>query len=346
VRFSARGSNNLIEDCDFSYNNAAGGDLYQAQATTYRRCTFSSNGWRGMGLGTVDNVLIESCRTDSNSWRQYWAGHTGLDAGGIKCGISSRITVYKFGSVGGTSEALWFDCSNTHITFDQCTIPQIKPSPMMLEANPGPFTIVKCAVSGVAPIGTSNVIYDSCEFKTSIGISDQNFRVVGGWTAVNQNYGVYHCTITINGPAYTWDQNSLDPQIWSRFFGTLESDYNTWKWDTRYSYPGDKLFRDPNKNAISFAQWQALGKDVHSVFLNQTRALPGAPHYRGKPVAAEQSTVLLYEIDGKAIGPASILPAKGSVFSAGIYLTAVPGRAAQRIVIHGRAARAPFLPKH
>jgi len=201
TRFSPHGSAALIEDCDFRYNNSSGSELFQAQASSYRGCTFSNNGWRG--LGSVDNIVVESCRADSNSWRQFWGRHTGLDAGGIKCGVSGHITICRFGSVGGTSEALWFDCGNTHITMDQCTIPQYQPSAIMLEANPGPITVLKSVVSWVVPIGTSNVVYDSCTFARGLSISDQNFRTVGGYTAVNQNYGVYHCTIVINGPGYT-----------------------------------------------------------------------------------------------------------------------------------------------
>jgi len=93
TRFSPHGSSVLIEDCDFRYNNAASSELFQTQASAYRRCTFSNNGWRGLGLGTVNNIVIESCRADSNSWRQFWGRHTGLDAGGIKCGVSGLITI-------------------------------------------------------------------------------------------------------------------------------------------------------------------------------------------------------------------------------------------------------------
>jgi len=262
---SPNGANVLIEDCDFVYNNAGGGDMVLANASTWRRCTFSSNGWKGAGMSSNDNVLIESSRADSNSWRQFWQKHTGLDAAGIKFCLSNRITVTRYNSEGGTSEGLWYDYDNKNITCDQCTIKTS--SPILLEANPGPVTITKSLLNSVGVVGTQSVVFDSCTMTRGFLFSDQNFRNVNGWQAVNQNWGVYHCTVNLWGPAYSWDPASTDPDIWGRFFRTLESDYNQWQWDSRYLYRGDTLFFNANKQKITFAQWQALGKDVHSRFM-------------------------------------------------------------------------------
>jgi hypothetical protein len=252
----------LIEDCVFRVNNSCALKLHNCTNVTIRRCIANDNGWKGMGVGNSTNVLMEDCETSYNSWRQLWSQGTGWDAGGLKV-ISdvSRMTIRRHYADSNTcASGIWLDWGNTDMTLDSCVFEQHSFDAMYIECTPGPTTITNCIVrrspTGIFSFGTSNTIIEDCRFE-NVGTLFSLNADTRSRCGVNSNFYVRRCYLNGRGPHFGAGD-------WTNFFNTLDIDSNTY-WNSQGTV-STQLFKDAAGTPIAFAQWQALGKDVHSVW--------------------------------------------------------------------------------
>lgn len=135
-----RGSNILIEDCDFRWNNAKGLSLLQTKNVTLRRNTVNYNGFMGIGASGLLNTVWEDNETSFNNWRGSMGNFFGWVLGGAKIHYTRNGVFRRHQSIGNMTWGLWFDIGNKNILIENLTaIHNI--SGLSIEISPGPSLV-------------------------------------------------------------------------------------------------------------------------------------------------------------------------------------------------------------
>ena len=135
-----RGSNILIEDCDFRWNNGRGLSLIHCKNVTLRRNTANYNGVMGIVAFTLLNTVWEDNETSFNNWRGYKGDFVGWAIAGTKIHNTRNGLFRNHKSIGNMTIGLWFDIGNKNILIEGLiAIHNIRG--LFLEISPGPILV-------------------------------------------------------------------------------------------------------------------------------------------------------------------------------------------------------------
>ncbi|MDJ0798481.1 MAG: right-handed parallel beta-helix repeat-containing protein [Calothrix sp. MO_167.B12] len=135
-----RGSNILIEDCDFRWNNSKGLSLLNTKNVTLRRNTANYNGFMGIGVHVMLNTIWEDNKTSFNNWRGYSGNFIGWAIAGAKIHQTRKGIFRRHQSIGNITKGLWFDIANKNILIEDLTAIHNLDG-LHLEISPGPFLV-------------------------------------------------------------------------------------------------------------------------------------------------------------------------------------------------------------
>lgn len=257
------GSNILIEDCDFRWNNSNGLTLQGLKNVTLRRNSANYNGVTGIGVWTLLNTVWEDNETNFNNWRGYMGDFTGWAIGGAKLHLVRDGVFKRHQSIGNMTTGFWFDIGNRNILIDDLTAIHNSPGPgLFLEISPGPLMVRQAlladngwtnllisetdntfiensiihAVNGSDPVRFATA--DSRTFWDKIGEilgenDGQEIPIDLGKTQFRNNL-----IITDNSEQNLISLNHGNPEIYQTFLEQNYSGFNNVYWS-----PEEKVFR-------------------------------------------------------------------------------------------------------
>jgi hypothetical protein len=141
------GSNILIEDCDFRWNNSQGLSLQGVKNVTLRRNNANYNGFMGIGVYILMNTVWEDNETSFNNWRGYRSDWKGWSIAGAKLCLVRDGVFKRHQSIGNMTPGLWFDIGNRNILIEDLTAIDNNGQGLFLEISPGPFVVRKALLA-------------------------------------------------------------------------------------------------------------------------------------------------------------------------------------------------------
>jgi hypothetical protein len=269
------GTNHLIEDCSFQWNNWGGFRLDGVSNSTVRRVIASHNGAVGIVGYRLKNVTYEDVEVSYNNWRGARGHLYGWDVAGAKVMRTHDSTFWAFRAFGNQTRGLWFDTDNANITVQHSYLSGNQVNGLFLEASQGPFTIKDTRIcqnsaegvltnnaESVSMIG--NLIYGNKTAQVFIdggskSRSDHNWETLEPYTAVAQKWTLRQNVIVgIGRKQHLFDMYESSSASSSLFVSTLTSDSNTW-----YNAEDKEVFQldpgGPNHRPkdLNFEQWRS-----------------------------------------------------------------------------------------
>lgn len=140
------GSNILIEDCDFLWNNSRGLSLEGVKNVTLRGNTANYNGFMGINTWILMNTVWEDNETSFNNWRGYMGDWTGWAIGGAKLHFVRDGVFKRHQSIGNMTRGFWLDIGNRNILIEELIAVKNELG-LYLEISPGPFVVRKALLA-------------------------------------------------------------------------------------------------------------------------------------------------------------------------------------------------------
>jgi len=280
------GSNHLVEDCRFEWNNWFGFVYNGVSHSAARRIIANHNGASGIAGGQLKDVTYENVETSYNNWRGALGQFYGWDIAGAKF-LEIHGGLFKnFKAVGNQTRGLWFDSDNVNVTVDAAFLSHNLTGGLFLEANPGPIVVKN---SGICDNGAEGIVTNNSEATTlennilynnkgaQIFVNGRaKSRTARNWETNSEYVTVAHKwtlrgNVIVAGDASqllfeNYENNAESSRL---FFSTLVSDNNTW-----YSSQTSKVFQldsgGPGHQArnVALKDWQsATGQDRNSAFV-------------------------------------------------------------------------------
>jgi len=345
------GSNILIDNDQFVWNNAVGFGLYSNSGATHNITVQNSvanhNGQTGFSGSEVKYVLYQNDENSYNSWRGAQGSFYEVGFDGADFFLHHNSDFNNHSALYNESSGVHFDTDNAN---DQVTGMQSSGNNLeglLIEASEGPFTVQNsafCSNSLVPGSKTANVeIADSSEVtlagNTFYGGGPEQEYIVGNGRAgtnweqpavpiVRFNQKLTQTGNTFTGLAdqlgfYSYYKHSPSCSVpisdtWQTFGSTLTSQSNTWG-DTAAANSSFPFFQSAVLDGtVSLSAWQSgTGQDSSSQFV------PGAPVPQQcvlpKPDLADFWLVL-----GPRGGAAAIIPqAGGPAIDVPVYLVSL-----------------------
>jgi len=278
------GSNNRVEDSEFTWNNWTGFSAGASLTFAVRRVIANYNGGPGLEGYVLNDTVFENVEVSHNNWRGAQGNFYGWAVAGAKLmrihgGSFTRITAIR-----NHTRGIWFDFDNRDIVVDHLFTAQNERDGIFLEASQGPITILNSRICGNGTFGVltsnsswvklkANIIYGNTRSQIFVGGEREGRRVDDREThaqytllaekwIVNQNVIIgMSSTAALIGTHQT-------KRNWNVFLTSLTSDQNTW-----YSPNGQSAFQMHAENSgdspmlVEFASWRrATGQDGASVF--------------------------------------------------------------------------------
>jgi hypothetical protein len=279
------GSNELVEDSTFNWNNWIGFLYNNVTNSAARRIVANFNGGVGMVGFRFKGVTIENVQTSHNNWRGELGQFRDWEPAGGKFFHVHGAVFKHYVSVENQARGLWFDTDNADVTIDHAFLARNQTDGLFLEANEGPFTIKNSQIcsNGGAGILTNhtaavslveNVIYDNHESQVFVnGKSKQrsgsNWETGSNYVVTAQNWSFLQNVIVGVGVSqllFGTVQSSSESS--ALFFSTLNSRNNSW-----YNAANRKVFQlDPGgpghqPRSVDFSEWRsATRQDKDSTF--------------------------------------------------------------------------------
>ncbi len=279
------GSNDLVEDCRFEWNNWYGFGFNGASNSTARHVVATHNGASGLGGGHLRDVTYDDVETSYNNWRGAMGQFYGWDIAGAKFLAIHGGTFNNFRAFGNQTRGLWFDSDNQNITVNGAFLAQNLNAGLFLEANPGPIVVKdsKICDNGEEGITTNNsekvtlagnVIYNNKKGQVFVNgraksRTAKNWETNSEYVTVAHEWNITGNTIVAGEAGQLLFENFENNAESSRlFFSSLTSDRNTW-----FSPENERAFQfDPGgphhrARELDFKGWQSMtGQDANSTF--------------------------------------------------------------------------------
>ena len=156
------GSNVLVEDSSFRWNNWDGLKLFNSANSIVRRTVSSHNGSAGLIGHQLTGVAFEEVETSFNNWRGALGKFYYFENGGAKLMRTHNSTFKNFRAVANQTMGLWFDSDNSGIVVEDSYLSRNEINGVFLEANQGPITIKNSKIcnngrEGILSFATQNV---------------------------------------------------------------------------------------------------------------------------------------------------------------------------------------------
>jgi Right handed beta helix region len=288
------GSNVLVEDSSFQWNNWDGLKLFNATNSVIRRTVSSHNGSAGFIGHQLTGITFEDLDTSYNNWRGALGKFYYFENGGAKLMRTHNSTFKNFRAVGNQTIGLWFDSDNSNIVVDESYLCRNEINGIFLEANQGPVTIKNSKLcsnihEGILSFATQNVTLTGnllyANGGAQIFVDDRNpFRSDHDWeTGAPYTSSSIHWTLSQNTIVGETEKQSLikwfppPPGSPTQFLETLSSDANAW------FQPANKtpFVLDPGgpghkTHNVAFSEWKSsTGQDQQSTFAQPSIDLAG-----------------------------------------------------------------------
>lgn len=278
------GTNHLVEDCKFDWNNWAGFAYYGVTDSAVRRIEVNHNGELGMNGYKLRRVTLEDVETSYNNWRGAWGAFTTWEAGGAKFLRVHGGMFTNYRAVGNQGRGIWFDTDNTDITFRQGLLAHNLKNGLFIEKNQGPISITDSQICGNRAEGVltnsesvtlaGNFIYDNEASQIYVdgrgGVSKiSDWETGASYEVVAQKLSLLHNTVISTGPdVLLIEMSHPTAESSSLFFATLHSDDNTWYNSTNQNgFQFDPGGQSRRARVFDLSQWQSVtGQDKNSTF--------------------------------------------------------------------------------
>ena len=277
------GSNILIENCDFRWNNSLGLSLQGVKQLTLRHNISNYNGFQGIGSYILKNTIWEDTETSFNNWRGYRSNWTGWAIAGAKLVLVRNGVFRRYQSIGNMTHGLWFDIGNRNILIENLTAVDNIERGLFLEISPGPFKVNQALLAGNQDVNLlifsaknivleNSIIYgingeDSIQFVSdhSRTFSDKLGEILG--ENDNREYPIFLGKTELRNNivgANSQDQDLLvqrwgDPTIYKKF---LQQQYSGWR--NFYWSRSDKVFGlgVARERMVNIQSWADHTKEV------------------------------------------------------------------------------------
>jgi hypothetical protein len=278
------GSNNLVEDSDFTWNNWIGFAYSGSLNSTARRIMANHNGGAGLDIYALNHAVFGDVEVSDNNWRGAGGNFYGWAVAGAKFGRIHGGSFTRFKAIRNHTRGIWFDFDNRDIVVDHLFTAENERDGIFLEASQGPITIMNSRICGNGTEGvlTSNSSFVNLKTNTIYGNKKYQILVSGEPEGRKVEDRETHAQYTLLAEHWSIDQNvimGLDLTVpligtyqtmmnWRVFLTSLTSDHNTW-----YTPNAESAFQlnvDNNGGSpklVNFARWrEAIGQDKNSVF--------------------------------------------------------------------------------
>jgi hypothetical protein len=139
---NADGSNILIENNTFQWNNWTGFSGYKSSQITARGNKSLHNGANGSGGARITNVIFEDNETSYNNWRSGTLGGVyGWSFAGNKFFHAHGLIFRRHVAVGNQAHGIWFDTDHANILIDNVRVEDNYGHGIFIEANQGPIAL-------------------------------------------------------------------------------------------------------------------------------------------------------------------------------------------------------------
>lgn len=279
------GSNILVEDSSFRWNNWDGLKLFSSTNSIVRRAVSSHNGSAGLIGHQLTGVAFEEVETSFNNWRGALGKFYYFENGGAKLMRTHNSTFKNFRAIANQTMGLWFDSDNSGIVVEDSYLSRNEINGVFLEANQGPITIKNSKLcnngrEGILSFATQNVTLTGNLLYANGGaqlfIDERNpFRSDHDWeTGAPYTASSSHWTLSQNTIVGEADKQALikrfppPPGSATQFLETFSSDGNTWYHPTEKNVfvldPGGPGHKTRN---VTFEEWKSsTSQDQHSLF--------------------------------------------------------------------------------
>ncbi len=278
------GSNNLVEDSAFTWNNWTGLLHGGSLNATARQIVANHNGGAGMEAYALNHAVYGDVEVSDNNWRGALGNFYGWAVAGAKLGRIHGGSFTRIKAIGNHTRGIWFDFDNRDIVVDHLFTAQNDRDGIFLEASQGPITIMNSRICGNGTEGVltsnsswvklkGNVIYGNKKSQIFVWGEPEGRRVEDRETHAQYTLLAEHWTINqtvimgLNSTAALIGTHQT-ARNWNVFLTSLTSDQNTW-----YSPSPQSAFQLGVENGggppklADFAGWRrATGQDKDSFF--------------------------------------------------------------------------------
>jgi len=265
------GSNIIVEDCLFLWNNWGGFGFSGCSNVTARRCAANQNGGCGMGVWRCKDVLFEDNETSYNNWRGARGEFFGWAVAGVKNLLIHNAVYRNHRSVENQTRGFWFDCDTENVVVEKAFWCKNQSDGIFIEGCQGPITIKDSVISFNKTYGVlSNSANVTLENNIIFGNGQCQLQFSGGKEIITKNWetGVENRAKPIG---WKWSDNVIagekknqyliDAQPWEFFFDTLTLSRNL------YYNPGNENVFRIGSMTVNLVEWQNLtGQDLDSIF--------------------------------------------------------------------------------
>ena len=281
------GSNILIEDTVFRWNNWIGLDLFSLTGSVIRRTAASDNGESGINAFRLKHAAFEDVEASRNNWRGGGLGKlVTWEPSGAKLLRIHGATLERFTAVGNQGRGLWFDTDNSDIEIRHAYLAANQTGGIDLEASAGPITIANsriCANRGGGIEGNQsesvrlldNVIYNNERAQIWVSVTskpraDTNWESKEKFSVLSRNWTIVgNAIVGTNATQFLYQGFLFIDPASGPFLSTLTGDRNTWYNPANaepFQLDTGAFKQRPPKN-VDFHAWQeATGQDAHSKF--------------------------------------------------------------------------------
>ena len=281
----------LLDHDTANWNNWGGIGVNGGKYVTVQYITASHNGGEGLGSWEATSSTWSNNETDFNNWRGAMVGLYDFAQGGTKVMHARTATVTGQKSYYNESQGLWFDTDNENVTINGAKLVGNVVGNLQLEASEGPILVENstfCNGSGVQVLNTSGITFTGNTFYNNGGASFQNAQLflagnASGRTFTNWTTG--HSTTTwttgmklqnnnfvaIGSSQYVFNTYVSGTQ-WSKFVGSLSSNYNHW-----YNSATTSDFGIPGGNSTTLSGWRSTTHQDSSSTWASASASCGGP---------------------------------------------------------------------
>lgn len=286
------GSNHLVEDCRFEWNNWFGFVYKGVSHSAARRVIANHNGASGIAGSQLKDVTYDDVETSYNNWRGALGHFYGWDIAGAKFLAIHGGLFKNFKAIGNKTRGLWFDSDNVEVTVDAAFLSQNLTGGLFLEANPGPIVVKNSKICDNAAEGIvtnnseaitldGNFLYNNKAGQIFVNgraksRKARNWETNSEYVTVAQKWTlVGNVVVAADASQLLFENYENNAESSRLFFATLISDDNTW-----YNPQNPRVFQldagGPGRQSrnLSLKDWQsATGQDRNSTFVSP----PGNP---------------------------------------------------------------------
>ena len=290
------GSNIVLEDNQFLWNNWGGLSLLEVSGGTLRRNVASHNGVVGMDAWKVKNLVAEDNDTSYNNWRGAKGGFYGWAATGMKIMLTHGGSFRRHRSVGNQTRGLWFDTDCTDIVVEDSFLGENLQDGVFLEALQGPITVRNSTIchnqkGGILIANSANValekniVYGNRDAQVLLSGEYSGARGFTNWETglklqvVSEGWTVKSNAVVGLDSGFMLLSTTLSATMWDRFVATLTSDSNVW-----FNPNDTNVFRIAGSRTLDFSAWRSTtGRDSYSTFADPLFRDPVNHDFRPQP---------------------------------------------------------------